>query len=242
MLVLLLPGLIFGVTVINAVIGFIQEGRVEKALAALAHSVSSEVTVLQGAQQRVSSTALVPGDVVLLAAGDKILADLRLFRAKELQAIESALTGESAAVAKHCDVLPEDTLLADRGNMAYAGTFIVEDAGVLADAPQGPDAPAIHQGADRLDAELLGLGQLANKVQDVCGLDHLVVRQDHRRGRASVAAVQHMLVGEGLALVGDSAVELDLRLEGAPFELGGFLPDGHIGVGIDRLSESSGSG
>ncbi|HRF06214.1 cation-transporting P-type ATPase [Accumulibacter sp.] len=123
-------GVIFGVTLINAVIGFIQEGRAEDALAALARSVSSEVTVLRdGSKQRLPSTELVPGDIVLLAAGDKVPADLRLFRAKDLQAIESALTGESTAVAKHHDVLPEATVLADRGNMAYAGTVMITGRG-----------------------------------------------------------------------------------------------------------------
>ena len=129
-------GVILGVTLINALIGFIQEGRAESALATLAQSVPSEVTVLRGGcKQRLASTALVPGDVVLLAAGDKVPADLRLFRAKDLQAIESALTGESAAVAKHGETLPEDTLLADRGNMAYAGTVMIsgQGAGVVVD-------------------------------------------------------------------------------------------------------------
>ena len=123
-------GVIFGVTLINALIGFIQEGRAESALAVLARSVSSEVTVLRsGEKLRLPSTLLVPGDVVLLAAGDKVPADLRLFRAKELQAIESALTGESTAVAKQVDVLPADTLLAERGNMAYAGTVMIRGQG-----------------------------------------------------------------------------------------------------------------
>jgi hypothetical protein len=123
-------GVIFGVTLINALIGFIQEGRAENALAALARSVTSEVTVLRGGcKQRLSSTELVPGDIVLLAAGDKVPADLRLFRAKDLQAIESALTGESTAVAKHDDALPEDTLLAERCNMAYAGTVMISGQG-----------------------------------------------------------------------------------------------------------------
>jgi cation-transporting ATPase F len=123
-------GVIFGVTLINAVIGFIQEGRAENALAALAHSLRSEVTVLRGGcKQRLSSTALVPGDVVLLTAGDKVPADLRLFRAKDLRAIEAMLTGESTAVAKHGDVLPEDTALAERRNMAYAGTVMISGQG-----------------------------------------------------------------------------------------------------------------
>ena len=123
-------GVIFGVTLVNALIGFIQEGRAEDALAALARSVSSEVTVLRcGCKQRLPSTALVPGDVVLLAAGDKVPADLRLFRTKDLQAIESALTGESAAVAKHGEALPAETVLADRSNMAYAGTVMITGRG-----------------------------------------------------------------------------------------------------------------
>jgi cation-transporting ATPase F len=123
-------GVIFGVTLINALIGFIQEGRAESALAALARSVTSEVTVLRdGGKQRLSSTELVPGDVVLLAAGDKVPADLRLFRARDLQAIEAALTGESTAVAKHDEALPEDTLLAERCNMAYAGTVMISGQG-----------------------------------------------------------------------------------------------------------------
>jgi len=121
---------IFGVTVVNAVIGFIQEGRAESALAALARSVTSEVTVLRGGcKHRLSSTELVPGDVVLLAAGDKVPADLRLFRARDLQAIEAALTGESTAVAKGGDALPESTLLAERCNMAYAGTVMISGQG-----------------------------------------------------------------------------------------------------------------
>ena len=121
---------IFGVTLVNAVIGFIQEGRAESALAALARSVISEVTVLRGGcKQRLSSTELVPGDVVLLAAGDKVPADLRLFRARDLQAIEAALTGESTAVAKGGDALPESTLLAERCNMAYAGTVMISGQG-----------------------------------------------------------------------------------------------------------------
>jgi magnesium-transporting ATPase (P-type) len=141
-------GVIFGVTLINAVIGFIQEGRAEDALAALARSVSSEVTVLRdGCKQRLPSTELVPGDVVLLAAGDKVPADLRLFRAKDLQAIESALTGESTAVAKHGEVLPEATVLADRCNMAYAGTVMItgRGAGVVVDTGDRTETGRISQ-------------------------------------------------------------------------------------------------
>ncbi|OJW47665.1 MAG: carbonate dehydratase [Candidatus Accumulibacter sp. 66-26] len=123
-------GVIFGVTLINAVFGFVQEGRAERALGALARSLTSEVTALRGgARRRLPSTALVPGDVVLLAAGDKVPADLRLLRARELRSVEAALTGESTPVAKRAATLPPDTPLAERVNLAYAGTVVVGGAG-----------------------------------------------------------------------------------------------------------------
>ncbi|MBA3997271.1 MAG: carbonate dehydratase [Candidatus Accumulibacter sp.] len=123
-------GVILGVTLINAAFGFVQEGRAERALGALARSLTSEVTVLRGgARRRLPSTALVPGDVVLLAAGDKVPADLRLLRARELRTVEAALTGESTPVAKRAATLPPDTPLAERVNLAYAGTVVVGGAG-----------------------------------------------------------------------------------------------------------------
>jgi cation-transporting ATPase F len=122
---------IFGVTLVNAVIGFIQEGRAESALAALARSVISEVTVLRGGcKQRLSSTELVPGDVVLLAAGDKVPADLRLFRS---EGSASHRSGTDRRVDGRCQewryALPESTLLAERCNMAYAGTVMISGQG-----------------------------------------------------------------------------------------------------------------
>jgi magnesium-transporting ATPase (P-type) len=119
-------GVIFGVVVVNAAIGFLQEGKAAAALAALARSVATEVTVLRGSRRlRMDAVHLVPGDVVHLAAGDKVPADLRLLRGKELRTIEAALTGESLPVDKRHAPLPADTPLADRRNMAYAGTTVV---------------------------------------------------------------------------------------------------------------------
>ncbi|MCP9928263.1 HAD-IC family P-type ATPase [Cyanobium sp. CH-040] len=116
---------IWAVTVINAVIGFVQEAQAEGAIAALARSVSTESTVLRDGQTlRIPSRELVPGDVVLLAAGDKVPADLRLLEQRDLQIDESGLTGESLPVAKDPAPLPADTPLADRRCMAYAGSFV----------------------------------------------------------------------------------------------------------------------
>ena len=116
---------IFGVVIINAIVGFLQEAKAEKAIEALAKMVATETTVRRdGRKLRVHSEELVPGDVVLLQSGDRVPADLRLFHVRNLHADESALTGESLPVAKHADALALDTILAERKNLAYAGTLI----------------------------------------------------------------------------------------------------------------------
>jgi len=121
---------IFAVVLLNAGIGYWQEAKAEGALAALARSVATPVTVRRGGhRQQMDASQLVPGDVVLLAAGDRVPADLRLFLEHELHTDESMLTGESLPVGKHTDVLPADTLLAERLNMAYAGATVVAGQG-----------------------------------------------------------------------------------------------------------------
>jgi len=116
---------IFCVVLINAVVGFLQEAKAEKAIDALARMISTEATVRRdNRQQRIHSDELVPGDVVILRAGDQVPADLRILQARNLHADESALTGETLPVSKHPDPLPLDTILAERKNLAYAGTFI----------------------------------------------------------------------------------------------------------------------
>ncbi|PMB00750.1 carbonate dehydratase [Fischerella thermalis CCMEE 5268] len=123
-------GVIWGVTLINAVIGFVQESKAESAIAALASSVKTNATIIRNGQKmQVPSTELVPGDVVLLASGDKVPADLRLVQARNLQVNESALTGESIAIEKNIQLLDIDTPLAERTNMAYAGSFVTFGTG-----------------------------------------------------------------------------------------------------------------
>ncbi|MGY6528635.1 MAG: cation-transporting P-type ATPase [Cyanobacterium sp.] len=116
---------IWGVTVINAVIGYVQEAKAEDAINSLSKSVTTDATVFrEGSKIRLPSKDLVPGDIVQLVSGDKVPADVRLFDIRNLQVDESALTGESVPVQKAMEVLPSDTPLADRINMAYAGTFV----------------------------------------------------------------------------------------------------------------------
>ncbi|MEM8672476.1 MAG: cation-transporting P-type ATPase [Cyanobacteria bacterium P01_G01_bin.67] len=131
---------IWGVTVINAIIGYVQEAQAEGAIASLAKTVTTEVTVIRDGQSlRIPSQNLVPGDLVSLTSGDKVPADLRLLKIRNLQIDESALTGESVPVSKSTQPLPEDTPLAERTNMAYAGSFVTFGQGkgiVIATANQ----------------------------------------------------------------------------------------------------------
>jgi len=114
---------ILAVVVANALIGAAQEGRAERSMATLRRLAALRVRVLRdGAECEIEARELVPGDLLVIAAGDAIGADARLLDAQQLHVAEAALTGESVPVAKHVQPLPEATGLADRHNMVYSGT------------------------------------------------------------------------------------------------------------------------
>ena len=117
---------IVSVTVINAVIGTVQENKAESAIAALATRVRTDVDVIcSGKQQRLPSEQLVPGDLVRLEAGAKVPADLRLISTRNLHTDESVLTGESVPVAKGTTAVETTAPLAEqRIGLAYADTFV----------------------------------------------------------------------------------------------------------------------
>lgn len=117
---------ILAVVVINAFIGFIQEGKAEKALESIRKMLSLDATVKrEGERRTIDAENLVPGDIVLLESGDKIPADLRLIRVRNLKVEESALTGESVAVEKHTDPVAADAVPGDQKCMAFSGTSVV---------------------------------------------------------------------------------------------------------------------
>lgn len=120
-------GVILAVILINAAIGYVQEGKAEAALRAIMSlSKSLCMVVRNGAGVSIDSNQLVPGDIVMLQAGDKVPADLRLIECKELRCDEALLTGESQSAAKTTATLPPETLLAERRNMAYMGTLVTQ--------------------------------------------------------------------------------------------------------------------
>ncbi len=123
-------GVILAVVLIIGVIGFIQEGRAERALESVQKILSQEARVTRsGKTRKISAEELVPGDIVHLEAGDSVPADIRLLRPRNLQTQEAALTGESTAVEKTTDPVHEDADIGDRSSLAHSGTLVTSGTG-----------------------------------------------------------------------------------------------------------------
>lgn len=130
---------IFGVVLVNAIVGFVQESRAEGALEALLRYAQTEATVLRGGKRRrVPSREVVVGDIVLLEPGDKVPADLRLLWTRELRIDESLLTGESLPVEKIAGELPHEASVSDQTNMAFSGTLVTYGRGTGIVVATGP--------------------------------------------------------------------------------------------------------
>ncbi len=122
--------LIFTIVIFCAILGFAQEYRAERALEALKKMLSPTITVLrEGKEQEIPSKELVPGDILLLEAGDKIPADARLVESHSLMCDEASLTGESVPVSKDIKPLPEDVRVSDRKNIVFTGTTVTYGRG-----------------------------------------------------------------------------------------------------------------
>lgn len=156
-------GVIFGVVVINAIIGFIQEGKSEKALEAIRHMLSHFAMVKRdGSFVQVAAEQLVPGDVVLIQSGDKIPADLRLFKTHELRVEEAMLTGESEPVEKSTTAVEPNAGIGDRKCIAYSGTFVTFGQG---------------HGVVVATAENTELGRISGMLREVQTLTTPLLRQ-----------------------------------------------------------------
>jgi len=166
---------IVGVVVINAIIGFIQEGKAEQAMEAIRRMLSPEATVLRGGKRIVvAAETLVPGDIVLLASGDKVPADLRLLQVKNLRIEEAALTGESTAVEKGTAPVAAEAVLGDRSCMAYSGTLVVYGQGT---------------GVVVATADATEIGRISAMLQEVQTLTTPLLRQMEIFGRWLTVAI-----------------------------------------------------
>lgn len=122
---------ILGVAVINALIGHIQESNAEKSLKSIRNMLSSEARVIRdGNHETIPTTEIVPGDIIVLRAGDRIPADMRLIEAHNLRVEEAILTGESTVVDKHTNPLNGELPLGDRTNLVFSGTTVSAGGGI----------------------------------------------------------------------------------------------------------------
>jgi calcium-translocating P-type ATPase len=146
-------GVIIGVVIINAVIGFLQESKAEAALASLKKMLSSQATIIRDGQQfSIPTEEIVPGDVVMISSGDRIPADIRLFSTRNLHLDEAALTGESLPVSKHTETITDTVEIADQSNMIFSGTF----------ATSGQGLGIVTETGDKTE-----LGKIASMLQDI---------------------------------------------------------------------------
>lgn len=154
---------IFAVVIINAIIGFIQEGKAEKALDAIRQILSHQATVKrQGEFVTIAAEQLVPGDVVLLQSGDKVPADMRLFKTRELRIEEAMLTGESVPAGKTTDLVAESAVIGDRKCLAYSGTLVTYGQG---------------QGVVIATGDNTEIGRISHMLRDVPVLTTPLLRQ-----------------------------------------------------------------
>ncbi len=225
-------GVILGVVVINALIGFIQEGKAERALDAIRTLLSTNAEVLRnGTPQQVPAHELVPGDVVQLYAGDKVPADLRLLRSHGLRIEEAPLTGESVPVEKSSEPVADTALLGDRYSMAYSGTLVTAGQGV---------GVVVATGAE---TELGGISRLLAEVET---LTTPLLAQLNHFGRvltAAIAAVAAVTFGFGWLLRGYGAEEMLLAAVGLAVAA---IPEGlpaivtiTLAIGVQRMAARS---
>jgi magnesium-transporting ATPase (P-type) len=168
-------GVIFGVVIINAFIGFLQEGKAERAMDAIRNMLSPSAMVLRDRRYReIPAEQLVPGDLVQLQAGDRVPADLRLLQVRDLRIDEAALTGESVPVDKQLSLVAEAAVVADRVNMAWSGTMVTygKGAGIVV-------ATGTHT----------QVGHISDLLGSVHALTTPLLRQIARFGRVLTTAI-----------------------------------------------------
>src|SRR5215813_1246196 len=222
--------IIFGVVILNALLGFFQEGKAEKALESIRNMLSAEARTLRGGETRmIAAEQLVPGDIVLLESGDKIPADLRLIDAKNLRTEEAALTGESVPADKSTAAVSANATVGDRECMAFSGTMVVSGraAGVVV-------ATGSESELGRINALLAG----------VSALETPLLRQIKKFGyaiTAVIAVVSVLIFAYGKWVKGMDFVELFQAVVGIAVSV---IPEGlpaiitiTLAIGVQRMAQ-----
>jgi len=163
------------VVTIIGVVGYLQENKAEEALEGIKKLLETKATVVRnGKQSEIDSSDLVVGDVLVLAAGDKVPADARVVQAEKFKVEESALTGEATTVEKKSDVVKEEAVLADRKNMVYSGTSVATGSAKAI-------VTAIGEGTE--------LGQINASISEVQTVKTPLIRQTTKFGQTVSIAI-----------------------------------------------------
>ncbi|MBL8529596.1 MAG: HAD-IC family P-type ATPase [Burkholderiales bacterium] len=222
-------GIIFGVVLLNALLGFIQEGKAEKALDSIRNMLSAEARTVRGGNARMTpAEELVPGDIVLLESGDKVPADLRLADANNLRTEEAALTGESVPAEKSSDPVAEKSTVGDRDSMVFSGTMVVSGRGTGVVVATGSHTE---------------LGKINQLLAGVSALETPLLRQIKKLGytiTAAVAVVGVLVFAYGRWVMGMDFVELFQAIVGIAVSL---IPEGlpalitiTLAIGVQRMA------
>lgn len=222
-------GVILGVVVINGLIGFIQEGKAEKSLDAIRNMLSLHATVIRdGQRQEIAAEDLVPGDVVLLASGDKVPADLRLLETRNLRIEEAALTGESEPVEKNPAPVAAAAPIGDRNCMAYSGTLVVFGQG---------------RGLVVATADHTEIGRIGRMLANVESVTTPLLKQMARFGQwltIAILALAAFALGFGMLVHGYSAAQMFLAAVGIAVAA---IPEGlpaimtiTLAIGVQRMA------
>jgi magnesium-transporting ATPase (P-type) len=223
-------GIIFAVVILNALLGFIQEGKAEKALDSIRNMLSAEARVVRGGETRmIPAEQLVPGDVVILESGDKIPADLRLVDAKNLRTEEAALTGESVPADKTTDVVPANATVGDRENIAFSGTMVVSGRATGVTVATGSETE---------------LGRINQLLAGVSPLETPLLRQIKKFGytiTAAIGVISVLIFAYGRWVEGMEFVELFQAVVGIAVSL---IPEGlpalitiTLAIGVQRMAQ-----
>jgi magnesium-transporting ATPase (P-type) len=221
---------IIGVVLINGLLGFIQEGKAEKALDSIKNMLSAEAMTLRDGKARMTpAEELVPGDVVLLQSGDKVPADIRLIEIKNLQIEEAALTGESVPSEKTDAVVDEKAPIGDRKSMAYSGTLVVSGRGKGVVAATGANTE---------------IGHINQMLSGVKAMETPLLRQIEKFGHALtiiILAFSVLLFAYGMLVKGFGFVDMFKAVVGVAVSA---IPEGlpavitiTLAIGVQRMAQ-----
>jgi magnesium-transporting ATPase (P-type) len=222
--------IIFGVIILNALLGFIQEGKAEKALESIRNMLSAEARTVRGGETRmIAAEQLVPGDIVLLESGDKIPADLRLVDANNLRTEEAALTGESVPADKSTNPVSTNATVGDRECMAFSGTMVVSGRAKGVVVATGSETE---------------LGRINAMLAGVSAIETPLLRQIKKFGyaiTAVIAVVGAVVFAYGKWVKGMDFVELFQAVVGIAVSV---IPEGlpaiitiTLAIGVQRMAQ-----